>query len=96
MIGLGFSQRATDDFYSFIDDVRLCDITMGRYSSTRVGSNGANSSKSDRFYYLKRWSISSLMALDLIILDHRPIWLSPINSNYDPNRSSFLIHGYRT
>ncbi|KAJ0445701.1 putative RNA-directed DNA polymerase [Helianthus annuus] len=81
-----FIEANADAFNQFILSAGLVEFNMGGGSFTYISENGKKLSKLDRFLvclgFREQWPNATVLALDRVASDHRPIVLSTVQSDF--------------
>ncbi|GJV47498.1 RNA-directed DNA polymerase, eukaryota, reverse transcriptase zinc-binding domain protein [Tanacetum coccineum] len=91
--GTTFNHASAIAFNRFIRDAQLWDVPLGGHMFTRFNKHGDKLSKLDRFLISESLAPSFQKftghVLDSLILDHRPIMLSPLSNDFGPTPFKF-------
>ncbi|XP_022014025.1 uncharacterized protein LOC110913508 [Helianthus annuus] len=81
-----FIEANADAFNQFILSAGLVEYNMGGGNFTYISDNGKKLSKLDRFLvclgFREQWPNASVLALDRVASDHRPIVLSTVQTDF--------------
>ncbi|XP_021986013.1 uncharacterized protein LOC110882246 [Helianthus annuus] len=81
-----FVEANADAFNHFILSAGLVEYNMGGGNYTYISDNGKKLSKLDRFLvclgFKEQWPNATVLALDRVASDHRPIILSTVQSDF--------------
>ncbi|XP_022002514.1 uncharacterized protein LOC110899925 [Helianthus annuus] len=81
-----FSEANADAFNQFILSAGLVEYNMGGGNFTYISDNGQKLSKLDRFLvclgFREQWPNATVLALDKVASDHRPIVLSTVEADF--------------